>query len=197
MTRRASLLIPAALVLVGCGGSSGSVPSSPGRPFAAQPPLAGHAPAAIGDPPPERNGAVPSSQASGENAPTAGAIAPSPQAALHRYALAYTNWTATSLVLHERALATLAVGPARLAAEQIVASQSATATLAAHDVRNKGVVLAIASGQGVARGQWIVATQEETTGTGPYAGLPTSWHVTMARTTRLGSGWAVSEWSPR
>jgi hypothetical protein len=183
-------------MLAGCGASTASAPSSPGRPFAAQPTPVGHAPAPIGDPAAERHGAAPKSQAAEENAPTASSLAPSPQAALHRYALAYTNWTARSLAMHERALASLAVGPARLAAEQIAASQSAIATLAAHHVQNKGVVLAIAPDQGPARGQWVVVTQEQTTGIGPYAGLPTSLHVTLTRAVRVGAGWLVSEWTP-
>jgi len=97
----------------------------------------------------------------------------------------------------ERHLASLAVGAARLAAEQTAASQSAAAQLAANHVQDKGVVLAITPGLGPARGQWVIVTQEQTTGTGPYAGLPSSPHVTLARAARLGRGWVVSEWSPR
>jgi hypothetical protein len=57
-------------------------------------------------------------------------------------------------------------------------------------------VLAITTGEGPARGQWIVVTQEQTTGTGPYAGLPPAPHVTVARAKRLGRAWIVSEWNP-
>jgi hypothetical protein len=115
---------------------------------------------------------------------------------LGRYALAYTNWQASRLRVHERKLSSLAVGEARLAAQQIAASQSGTASLVANHVQNKGAVLAIAAGRGPARGQWVVVTQEQTTGTGSYAGLPSSPHVTSARVTRIGRGWAVSEWKP-
>jgi hypothetical protein len=149
------------------------------------------------DPPAERNGTVPQSQVAAEKKLTPGSVARSPQAALRRYALAYTNWTASSLPAHERSLASRAVGPARLAVEQIAASESDTAALAADNVQNKGVVLAIASAQGPARGQWLVVTQEQTTGTGPYAGLPPAPHVSLARIAHVGRGWAVSEWSPK
>jgi hypothetical protein len=130
-----------------------------------------------------------------ENTPSS--LAPSPQAALLRYALLYTNWQASSLPAHERRLAALAVGAARLTAEQEDASASAAAALAADHVQNTGVVLSIAAELGPTRGQWIVVTQEQSTGTGPYAGLPPTLHVTLARTERLKRGWAVSEWTPR
>jgi hypothetical protein len=58
-------------------------------------------------------------------------------------------------------------------------------------------VLAIAPGQGPAAGQWIVVTQEQTTGTGPYASLPPALHVTFASTERLNHGWVISGWTPR
>ena len=94
-------------------------------------------------------------------------------------------------------MASLAVGAARLTDEQIAASQSTTVDLAGHRVQNRGVVLAITPGRALARGQWIIVTQEQTTGTGRYMGLPTSVHVTLSRVTRRGRSWAVSEWSPK
>jgi hypothetical protein len=121
-----------------------------------------------------------------------------PQIALRRYALAYTNWTAAGLPATERRLASLAVGAARLTAEQLAASTSATVELAGNHVQNTGVVLAITPGLGPAVGQWVVVTQEQTTGTGPYAGLPSTLHVTLARVQRIEHGyWAIREWNPR
>jgi hypothetical protein len=197
MTRSRTVFLLALVALDGCGGSStANAPQILGRSFGAEPAPVSQAPAPSGDPAQERNGTVPKSQAAGENKPAPGTAAASPQAVLRRYALAYINWQATSLPAHERALASLAIGPARLVAEQTAASQSATASLVAHHVENKGVVLAITAGQGPARGQWVVVTQEQTTGTGPYAGLPPTPHVTFARAKRLGRGWFVSEWSP-
>ena len=154
------------------------------------------APAPIGDPPQERNGTVPEGQATPRTAPTRLDRAHRHRPPCCRYALAYTNWQAASLTAHERELASLAVGAARLAAEQTAASESAAAALAANHVQNKGVVLAIAPGKGPARGQWVVVTQEQTTGTGPYAGLPPSAHVTLARTARVHARWVISEWRP-
>jgi hypothetical protein len=187
-------LILALTFLSGCGATTSS-PSSLGRPFAAAPGPASPAPAPSGDPSAERSGTVPESVASRQNTPSS--LLPSPQAALLHYALAYTNWRATGLPSTERRLASLAVGAARLTAEQLGASNSATAELVANHVQNKGVVLAIAPGQRSAHGQWVVVTEEQTTGAGPYAGLPPTLHVTLARTERLGRGWAISSWTPR
>jgi hypothetical protein len=116
--------------------------------------------------------------------------------ALTRYALTYTNWQAGQLLTRERQLVALSVGVARLSAEQTAAAQSGAAALSAHDVANVGQVVAIAPGEGPDRGQWVVVTDEQTTGTGPYAGLPAGPHVTLARVVHLAGGWAVSAWDP-
>jgi len=198
MTRRWIALLIVPVSLSGCGSLAPRSSSPPlGRALDAEAASTSDAPAPAGDPPAERDGTVPAGQAAKQNTLTAGALARSPRAALERYALAYTNWHAASLLARERELAALAVGAARLAAEQTAASQSAAAELASNHVQNKGVVLTITPGQGPARGQWVVVTQEQTTGTGAYAGLPAAPHVTLARTARLHRGWAVSEWSPQ
>jgi hypothetical protein len=197
MTRARAILLLAFIGLGGCGAATVSTSPPLGRSLDVEPAPVSPAPVSSSDPPAERGGTLPQSQAAAEKQPIPGSLAPSPQAALSRYALAYTNWQATSLPGHERQLASLAVGAARLAAEQTAASESDAAALAADHVQNKGVVLAIAPGQGPAHGQWVVVTQEQTTGTGPYAGLPPAPHVTLAQTAHVGSGWAVSEWSPR
>jgi hypothetical protein len=198
---RTSATAPLAVILAvisvsACGASSTtSAPSPLGRAFTAAPSPAAVAAAPVGDPPAERHGTVPNSAARGEDTPSS--LAPSPQAAILRYALLYTNWQAASLPTVERRLASLAVGPARLTAEQIAASSSAVVELAAHHVQNSGIVLAIAPGRGPTRGQWIVVTQEQATGTGPYAGLPPTLHVTLASTEHLDQGWVISGWTPR
>jgi hypothetical protein len=148
-----------------------------------------------GDPGPERHGTIPQSAARKENTPTA--LASSPQAALPRYARLYTNWQAANLPTLERRLASLSIGAARLTVEQIAASRSAIAVLAAHHVQNTGTVLAIAHGRGPATGQWIVATQEQSTGTGPYACRPSTVHVTLASTEHVNRAWAVASWTPQ
>jgi hypothetical protein len=197
MRRRRRALLLALIGLVGCGGRSTASNSPPlGRSLGAESKPASPAPAPSGDPPAERNGTVPQAQAVAENGPAPGSLAPSPQAALLRYALVYTNWRASNLGAHERNLTSLAIGAARLAAEQSAASESGAAKLATDRVQNKGAVLAIARGQGPAQGEWVVVTQEQTMGTGPYAGLPPSPHVTVARLMRVDEGWVVDEWRP-
>ena len=91
----------------------------------------------------------------------------------------------------------LAVGPARLAALQTAAGLSGAGELIAHQVQNTGAVMTIAPGQGAALGRWVVVTLEQTTGTGAYAGLPSSLHVTLARVVPAGGGWVVDEWAPQ
>jgi hypothetical protein len=131
----ALLLLPVLLAIGGCGANARSASAPPlGRPIAAGVPPAGQAPAPVGDPVPERGGTVPAGLAGGENAPAAGAAAFSPEAALRRYALAYTNWQAATLVAHEHQLAALAVGPARLAALQTAAALGGDGELIAHRV---------------------------------------------------------------
>ncbi|HEY7961007.1 MAG TPA: hypothetical protein VID29_03705 [Solirubrobacteraceae bacterium] len=184
------------IALTGCGARSAPHGAPLGRAIAAAPAPVHPAPASVGDPPAERGGTLPAGLAGSANAPAAGAVAPSPRAALRRYAFAYTNWQAATLVAHERRLAALAVGPARLAAAQTAASLGGAAALAAHRVRNTGVVIAITPGQGPDRGRWVVVTQEQTSGTGAYGGLPASPHVTLARVMRAGGGWVVWGWWP-
>lgn len=190
-TRIALLL---ALILSACSGSTLNVPPPLGRSLNGMSTPASRLPAPAGDPPEERGGTIPPGKAAILST-TSGA--PSPQAALRRYALAYMNWNASSLPAHERALASLAIGAARLADEQTATSHSRAGELAADHVDNHGVVLATAPGTGPAHGQWVIVTLEQTTGTGPYAGLPASTHVTLARITRFGHRWAVTEWNPQ
>jgi hypothetical protein len=189
--------LAAVLALGGCGGSGTRERHVLGRAFGAEDVRVVAGPPPQGDPVPERGGTVPARSAAQEHALAPGAGAPTPQAALRRYALAYVNWTAAQLPARERKLAALSVGPARLAAEQIAASQSANAALAADQVENRGVVLSIAEGQGPAEGEWVVVTEEKTSGSGAYAGLPAVVSVTMGQVVGVPGAWAVSEWTPR
>jgi hypothetical protein len=184
--------------LVGCGRSS--TPNDArvlGRALQATPASPRQAPAPSGDPVQERNGTVPRTPAGVLRARASGFVAPTPQAALRRFALTYINWRASALGSHERRLAALAVGAARAAARQTIASRSAWVQLTAAHVQNSGTVLAIAAGHGPDRGRWIIVTQERTIGTGAYAGLPVSPHVTIARTVSVARNWRVSEWEPQ
>jgi hypothetical protein len=186
------------LALAGCGASprggaplGRSIEAGPRRPLPAAP-----APAPVGDPPGERGGTIPATARASENTVTAAGVASSPQQALQRYALAYINWRATDLPERERELAALAVGAAKLTAQQTAAAQSGAAALAANRVANSGQVVAIARGEGPDTRWWVIVTLEHTIGSGAYAGLPPAAHVTLAQVTHLKRGWVVSAWNP-
>lgn len=198
---RLSPTLLAVLVLAGCGASRSRpvVPAPLGRSLSGAAPkrsLVTAAPAPTGDPPPERGGTIARAAAAAELAVAPTTLAPSPSVALRRYALAYVNWSASGLPARERQLAGIAVGAARLAAQQTAAAAGGAAALAADHVANHGAVVAIAAGEGVDRGRWVIVTEEQTTGSGPYAGLPPGPHVTLAQVARLPGGWAVSVWLP-
>jgi len=187
-----------ALVVAGCGGSPHSPGSPLGRSIAPtrQPSPAALSGADAGDPPSERGGKIPPAAQTAEQTVAPGVPLASARAALERYALLYVNWRAAQLPARELELARLSVGTARLRAQQTLAGRSGAAALGADDVANHGEVLSIARGEGSASGDWVVVTQEQTTGSGAYAGLPSGPHVTLAQVTRLRGGWVVSAWDP-
>ena len=90
----------------------------------------------------------------------------------------------------------MSIGAAKLTAEQTAAARSGADALIASHVANSGQVVAIAPGEGPDAGQWVIVTEEHTTGTGPYAGLPPAPHVTLAQVSHLDGGWVVSAWNP-
>jgi hypothetical protein len=186
------------LVLAGCGAAQR--PASPplGRSITPSRERAAVAetPAPGGDPPSERGGTIPRPAGAAQQAVSPRALAATPRQALVRYALLYVNWRAAQLPARERELAALSVGAARLTALATAAASSGAAALAASDVANSGEVIVVAPGEGAAAGQWVVVTQEQTTGRGAYAGLPPGPHVTLARVTREAGGWVVSAWAP-
>ena len=186
-----------ALALAGCASTTVSAPL--GRSIAAGPPRTvplAPTPTPVGDPPAERDGTIPAAAALAENSVSRAGVASSPQGALRRYALDYINWRASDLREREQQLAAISIGAAKLTAEQTAASESGTAALVANDVANTGQVVAIAPGEGPDAGQWVIVMQEQTSGTGFYAGLPTAPHVTLAQVRHLRNGWAVSAWNP-
>ncbi len=149
------------------------------------------------DPAPERGGTIPNPTENAQSKLSAGAGAPTPQAALGRYARLYTNWNAQTVAGVQRQLASISLDGARAQALQAAASYQHDSTLLASKVTNTGTVISIAAGQGAARGRWVIVTSETTSGQGDYAGLPTTVHVTYAQASHQPSGWIVTEWSPQ
>jgi hypothetical protein len=141
---------------------------------------------------------VPREDHDGPPAPTAprpasGAGQASPSVALARYGRLYVNWSWQTVAANQRRLASISVGQAHA---QALAAAQPEPTLARYAVHNHGQVVAIAPGEGTERGKWAVVTDEQTSGDGPYEGLPATSHVTWATVQRTGQGWAVSGWYP-
>jgi len=149
------------------------------------------------DPAPERGGTIPQATRAAQSQLAASAGAPTPQAALARYATRYVNWTAQTATSVQRQLAAISLGQARAQALQAAASYAHDRALNASRVANHGSVISIAPGHGAAATWWVIVTQEQTTGTGDYTGLPATDHVTYAQLQHTRSGWIVSQWSPQ
>ena len=196
--RRATATALLGLALAGCGGSirvtaplGRSIAAAPTRPAPVAPTRA-----PVGDPPAERGGTIPARAQTAEDSVSRAGVANSPQLALRRYALAYVNWHASRLEEREHQLVAMSIGAAKQTAEQTAAARSGVAALIASHVANSGQVVAIAPGEGPDAGQWVIVTEEHTTGTGGYAGLPPAPHLTLAQVSHLDGGWVVSAWNP-
>jgi len=125
--------------------------------------------------------------------PTMRGVSRTPRVALARYAQLYVNWSAGQLTDRGRQLAAISTGQAR---HQTQALASRGPVLARYRVSNRGSVTAIGAGQGAEQGRWVVVTNELTSGTGPYLGLPATSHVTWATVTATHHGYVVSAWNP-
>jgi len=123
----------------------------------------------------------------------AGVAAPTAQAALERFTRLYINWTAGELPARSGQLAGLVTGQAQ---SQALALATRATVLARYQVSNSGTVTAIAPGQGSQLGRWAVVTNELTTGTGPYLGLPATSHVTWATLIHTRHGYVIDGWYP-
>lgn len=124
----------------------------------------------------------------------AGATQATPAAALSRYARLYVNWSWQTVTAEARRLAALSIGQAH--AQALAAAAQPNELLARYAVHNQGQVVAIARGEGPERGRWAVITNEQTSGDGPYQGLPATSHVTWATVQREGGRWVVAGWYP-
>jgi hypothetical protein len=199
------LRLPAALAiataLAGCGlsdpYSSRQQPSTPRSAPTIATATSPTASVTSADPVPERGGRISNAAQEAQNTPVAGAGRSTPQSALEHYASDYIDWTAATVGRVQEELAAISVGQARAEALQAAAAYGHDATLQQSRVANSGTVIAIAPGQGSEAGSWVVVTQETTTGTGDYAGLPPTDHITYAQVEHTGSGWIVSSWAPQ
>jgi hypothetical protein len=120
-----------------------------------------------------------------------------PADAITQFATLYMNWTWRTLAAHERELAALSVGPARLSEQQAAAAAVGDSTIAQTHVYNRGQIISITRSRTNTK-QWVVVTREQTGGNSQYDGLQASYHVTLAQLAQLNnSGWTVSQWLPQ
>jgi hypothetical protein len=140
----------------------------------------------------ERPGSIPRTQKGGGGASPAS----TPHAAILRFASLYINWTYKNLVSHERTLASIAVGGARLAEQQAATQTARDTTIARAHIYNRGRVIGIAPVIAPSGDRYVVVTREQTGGDPEYAGLQPAYHVTLATVTRLPGGFAVAQWEP-
>jgi len=133
--------------------------------------------------------------------PTARSQAPTdvqdtPAQALAAFAATYVNWDYRTLTHRQRTLASISIGPARLAEQQAAATSAADSTIQQAQIHNSGQLASLAPDR-ARPGLWVIVTREQTSGASQYEGLPASYHVTLARLGRVPGGWAVSEWLPQ
>lgn len=176
----AACLVAVVVALAGC--------SNPDAPGAASKTTSTSSPQNAGEPP----APAPSSPTS--QVPVG--VQSTPSAALAAFSRSYSNWTYRTLTEHQRTLAAMSVGAARLAEQQAAASSRADTTIARGHIWNSGQIVSIA-GDLAEPGTWAILTREQTGGSTQYEGLPASFHVTLARLARVSGGYAVSEWLPQ
>jgi hypothetical protein len=112
------------------------------------------------------------------------------------FATRYINWRGEQVAATLRALAAASVGQARSAMLLAAAQTKADPALSTNGIVNRGSVQALAPLRGQAD-KYAVVTLETTSGSAAYAGLPASWHVTIATVTERPGGWVVSGWQPQ
>lgn len=178
VTAIAALAVAAALALAGCSNPDALSPAGQGQ---------GGSPANAGEP------QAPAPPPAGAQAPAQAKA--TPREALAAFASTYINWTYKTLAAEQRALAAIAVGPARLSERQAAAASAGDTAIARGRVWNRGEVVGIAPDR-AGGGEWVVVTREETGGNASYEGLGASYHVTLAKLAAVPGGWAVAEWSP-
>jgi hypothetical protein len=144
--------------------------------------------------PGERQGTVPAADA--KQQPPADPAA-SPQQAVQRFAVGYINWSYTSLASDQARLAASAVGAARSAELQAQAQTGRDTPLRRGHIYNTGTVVAVSRVAGGPPSEWVIVTREQSGGDQEYAGVGSSFHVTLATVQRVAGGFAVSAWHPQ
>ncbi len=179
-TRLIALAI-AATTLTGCTNPDAATTKARSGPTRASVQNAGEPPA-------------PRATASGTQAPLA--VQSTASRAAAAFATLYVNWTYRTLVAHQRTLAAMAVGAARLSERQAAASAQHDTTIARGHIYNRGQVVDVAP-DALRAGWWAIVTREQTGGNSQYEGLPAAYHVTIAQLTRVPGGYAVEQWLPQ
>jgi hypothetical protein len=118
--------------------------------------------------------------------------------AIRAFATEYINWTADTVAVQMRSLASQSVSQAR-AAMQLAAAQTAQDyELQRGGIANTGTVEAVVPLIGH-HDQYVVVTRELTsaTNTTAYEGLRPAWHLALATVVQLRPGqWVLSRWQP-
>jgi hypothetical protein len=118
--------------------------------------------------------------------------------AIRRFATAYINWDAATVVADLQKLAGQSIGQARSVLQLAAADTAQDYELRRGGVANRGQVEAIAP-LPEPPNRYVVVTLERTTATnsGAYQGLRPAWHVALATVTALSRGhWVLSGWQP-
>jgi hypothetical protein len=116
--------------------------------------------------------------------------------AIEAFSSLYANWTYKTLTEHQRALAAMAVGAARLSERQAAASSQSDGTIARGHIYNHAQIISISPDRTRA-GWWVIVTHERTGGNANYQGLPASYHVTLTQLAIITGGYAVEQWLPQ
>jgi hypothetical protein len=119
-----------------------------------------------------------------------------PSKAIASFAVLYVNWTYSTLGEHQRTLAAMSVGAARLSERQAAASSRGDTTIARGHIYNRGQIVSIARDLTTAD-SWVIVTREQTGGDSQYEGLPAAYHVTIAQLAGVPGGYAVEQWVPQ
>jgi hypothetical protein len=185
-------LIAAGVAIAGCGISNPyqhTAAATTSTSTSTVGPPAGNPAQNPGEPP------APPPPAPTSQAPTS--VRSTPAGTITQFATLYMNWTWRTLAAHDRELAALSVGPARLSEQQAAAAAVGDSTISQSRVYNIGQIISIAPSRTNAK-QWVLVTREQTGGNSQYDGLQASYHVTLAELAQLKSGgWTVSEWLPQ